>query len=167
MPIRCPTCKKSDSLVTLKALFADEAQLAQLPEERREQLALPPLPQPLNSRPVTIMMGTLFLLIFAFGLVILFFSYRRLGSGNNAVNGFCISALMVLGPLLFWPQYRSYLKQKVFEREQELLNWERIQQRWGLMQYCRRDDIVFDPSDGVPRDPEHFLKALKRSVRES
>jgi len=165
MPARCPTCKKSNQLTTLKALFADKALLSRLPEERQRQLSLPPIPDPVNPRPMTIVMGIVLVITFLLGLIALGISYRRLGAGSGAVNGFCLSAFLLLGPLFYWPQLRDRLQARALENEQELLRWEKLRERWCQLLYCLRDDIVFDPSDGTILSPETLIDVLQQDLQ--
>jgi len=156
MVVRCPKCRKSDQLIPLPDLFPDTNATQSLPDKRLGQLMLPPLPRPIRARRATILMGALLGIVFVIGLSVFFLSYHRINTGNIAVNGFCLSSLMLLGPLFYLPQFRSSLNKKVLDRQTEIEAWASVQRRWEGMLYCRRDDFVFDPVSGVGCDPEQF-----------
>lgn len=136
-----------------------------LPEERREQLSLPPAPVPFDPRTTTIRIGVLLLLVFLLGIFILVLSYSRLNTGLIAVNGFCLSGLMVLGPLFYWPQFCILQKNKAARRLEEIAAWDQAKERWARMLYCRRDDLVFDPNDNTTCSPEDLHDKLRGGVQ--
>ncbi|MBN2555442.1 MAG: hypothetical protein JXA97_05835 [Anaerolineales bacterium] len=160
MAVRCPKCRRSDQLIPLPDLFLEINATLSLPEERLDQLMLPPLPRPIRARRAAMIMATLMGIVFIIGLSVFFLSYRRINTGNIAVNGFCLSSLMLLGPLFYWPQFRSSLNKKVLDRQTEIEAWASVQRRWEGMLYCRRDELVFDPVSGVGCDPGQFRAFL-------
>lgn len=110
-------------------------------------------------------MGILLLLVFLLGLSVLVLSYTRLNTGLIAVNGFCLSALLVLGPLFYWPQFHALQKSREEKRLKEITGWESATQDWARMLYCWRDELVFDPADNTTCRPEDLHDELRRRAR--
>ena len=73
---------------------------------------------------------------------------------------------MILGPLAGIVGFILYAKWVAAQtpRHKELTsNWEEALAKWNALYYCARDDVVFNPSEGVPMPLAHMAEYIHRS----